>query len=77
MLTWLTMLFQKIEGSNILIAIIGAMWVLYLGFFFVVKEKHLDVNLKKKFFALAFDLFFIDFTLTVSLIIAISKESSV
>ena len=36
MLTWLTMLIQKIEGANLIIAIIGAMWVLYLGFFFVV-----------------------------------------
>ncbi|MBQ8594773.1 MAG: hypothetical protein IJ406_02295 [Oscillospiraceae bacterium] len=46
MLTWLTMLFQKIEGSNILIAIIGAMWVLYLGFFFVVKANRGKQKLK-------------------------------
>ena len=37
MLTWLTMLIQKIEGSNLIILIIAAMWLLYLGFFFVVK----------------------------------------
>ena len=39
MLTWLTMFFQKIEGSNLVLIIVGAMWLLYLGFFFVVKEK--------------------------------------
>ena len=37
MLTWLTMLIQKIEGSNLVLIIVGAMWLLYLGFFFVVK----------------------------------------
>ena len=37
MLTWLTMLFQKIEGSNLVIAIVASMWILYLGFFLVVK----------------------------------------
>ena len=37
MLTWLTMLFQKIEGSNLVIAIVAAMWLLYLGFFLIVK----------------------------------------
>ena len=37
MLTWLTMLIQKIEGSNIIIAIIGVMWVLYIGLFLAVK----------------------------------------
>ena len=37
MLTWLTMFIQKIEGSNLVLIIIGAMWLLYLGFFFVVK----------------------------------------
>ena len=31
------MLIQKIEGSNLVIIIVGAMWLLYLGFFFVVK----------------------------------------
>ena len=46
MLTWLTMLIQKIEGSNILIAIIGAMWVLYLGFFFVVKANRTKKAIK-------------------------------
>ena len=37
MLTWLTMLLQKIEGSNLVIAIVAAMWLLYLGFFLSVK----------------------------------------
>ena len=37
MLTWLTMFFQKIEGSNLILIIVGAMWLLYLGFFFAVK----------------------------------------
>ena len=37
MLTWLTMLLQKIEGSNLVIAIVAAMWLLYLGFFLIVK----------------------------------------
>ena len=37
MLTWLTMLIQKIEGSNLVLAVVAAMWVLYLGFFFIVK----------------------------------------
>lgn len=31
------MLIQKIEGSNTVLIIIAAMWLLYLGFFFVVK----------------------------------------
>ena len=31
------MFLQKIEGSNIVLAVVAAMWVLYLGFFFVVK----------------------------------------
>ena len=37
MLTWLTMLIQKIEGSNLVLIIVSVMWLLYLGFFFVVK----------------------------------------
>ena len=37
MLTWLTMLIQKIEGSNFVLVIVAAMWLLYLGFFFAVK----------------------------------------
>lgn len=37
MLTWLTMLIQKVEGSNLVIAVVAAMWILYLGFFFIVK----------------------------------------
>ena len=37
MLTWLTMFFQKIEGSNLVLIIVSVMWLLYLGFFFVVK----------------------------------------
>lgn len=37
MLTWLTMLIQKIEGSNFVLVILLAMWILYFGFFFVVK----------------------------------------
>ena len=37
MLTWLTMLLQKVQGSNIVIAVVAAMWLLYLGFFFLVK----------------------------------------
>ena len=37
MLTWLTMLLQKVEGSNLVIAIVASMWILYLGFFLVVK----------------------------------------
>ncbi len=37
MLTWLTMLIQKVEGSNLVLIVLLAMWLLYLGFFFVVK----------------------------------------
>ena len=51
MLTWLTMLIQKIEGANIIIAIIGAMWVLYLGFFFVVKANRSKKAIKSAFIA--------------------------
>ena len=46
MLTWLTMLIQKIEGSNIVIAILCAMWVLYLGFFLVVKANRTKKAMK-------------------------------
>lgn len=46
MITWLTMLIQKIEGANLVIAIIGAMWVLFLGFFFVVKANRTKKALK-------------------------------
>ncbi|MBQ2898862.1 MAG: hypothetical protein IJE28_03880 [Oscillospiraceae bacterium] len=46
MLTWLTMLIQKIEGSNIVIAIFCAMWVLYLGFFLVVKANRTKKAIK-------------------------------
>ena len=46
MLTWLTMLIQKIEGSNIVIAILCAMWVLYLGFFLVVKANRTKKAIK-------------------------------
>lgn len=46
MLTWLTMLIQKIEGANLVIAIIGAMWALYLGFFLVVKANRTKNALK-------------------------------
>ncbi|MBR3963289.1 MAG: hypothetical protein IKK14_07175 [Oscillospiraceae bacterium] len=46
MITWLTMLIQKIEGSNLLLIIIGAMWILYLGFFFVVKANRGKQKLK-------------------------------
>ena len=38
MLTWLTMLIQKIEGSNFVLVIVAAMWLLYLGFFFAVNR---------------------------------------
>ena len=37
MLTWLTMLLQNVQGSNLVIAIVAAMWLLYLGFFLIVK----------------------------------------
>lgn len=40
------MLIQKIEGSNLLLIIIGAMWILYLGFFFVVKANRGKQKLK-------------------------------
>ncbi len=46
MLTWLTMLIQKIEGSNLVLIILGAMWLLYLGFFFVVKANRGKQKLK-------------------------------
>ena len=52
MLTWLTMLIQKIEGSNLVLIIVSVMWLLYLGFFFVVKanrgkEKFKTAKIKK------------------------------
>lgn len=37
MITWLTMLLQKIEGANLIIAVIAALWLLYLIFFYAVK----------------------------------------
>lgn len=37
MLTWITMLVQKVESSNLALVIIGAMWLLYLGLFLGVK----------------------------------------
>ncbi|MBR2042685.1 MAG: hypothetical protein IJ945_10000 [Oscillospiraceae bacterium] len=37
MITWLTMFLQKIEGANLIIAVIAALWLLYLIFFYVVK----------------------------------------
>lgn len=37
MITWLTMFLQKIEGTNLIIAVIAALWLLYLIFFYVVK----------------------------------------
>ncbi len=46
MLTWLTMLIQKIEGSNLVLIIVAAMWLLYLGFFFVVKANRGKQKLK-------------------------------
>ena len=47
MLTWLTMLIQKIEGSNLILIVVGAMWLLYLGFFFVVKANRGKEKIKK------------------------------
>ncbi len=37
MLTWLTMLIQTVSGANLVIAIVAAMWALYLGLFLAVK----------------------------------------
>ena len=46
MITWLTMLIQKIEGSSLVLIILAAMWILYLGFFFVVKANRSKQKLK-------------------------------
>lgn len=45
MLTFITMLIQKVEGANIVAVIILAMWILYLGLFAAVKAN----RSKKKF----------------------------
>ncbi len=37
MLTWITMLVQKIESANYIVALIGACWVLYLLLFLVIR----------------------------------------
>ena len=49
MLTWLTMLIQKIQGSNLIIFVILAMWILYLLFFFVVKANRTKKAIKNAF----------------------------
>ncbi len=51
MLTWLTMLIQKIEGANIIIAVMGVMWLLYLVFFFAVKANRTKKSLKSALIA--------------------------
>ena len=37
MITWLALFLQKIEGANLFLAVVIAMWVLYTGFFLAVK----------------------------------------
>lgn len=51
MLTWLTMLIQKIEGANIIIAVMGVMWLLYFVFFFAVKANRTKKSLKSALIA--------------------------
>ena len=51
MITWLVMLIQKIEGSSLILAIIGAMWLLYLGFFLVVKANRTKKAVKNALIA--------------------------
>ncbi|MBQ7124448.1 MAG: hypothetical protein IJO01_07555 [Oscillospiraceae bacterium] len=46
MLTWLTMLIQKIEGANLVIAVILAMWLLYMILFLAVKANRTKKALK-------------------------------
>ena len=46
MLTWLTMFIQKIEGSNLILIILGAIWLLYLIFFFILKANRGKEKLK-------------------------------
>ncbi|MBQ7938401.1 MAG: hypothetical protein IJ283_07935 [Oscillospiraceae bacterium] len=46
MITWLIMFLQKIEGANLFIAVIGAMWVLYAGFFLAIKANRGKNQLK-------------------------------
>lgn len=51
MLTWLTMLIQKIEGANIIIAVMGVMWLLYFVFFFAVKANRTKKSFKSALIA--------------------------
>ena len=66
MLTWLTMFIQKIEGSNLVLIIIGAMWLLYLGFFFVVKANRGKQKIKTAIIS-EINYFYYDFFKSISL----------
>ena len=46
MITWLTMFLQKIEGANLFLAVVVFMWILYLGFFLVLKANRRKKQIK-------------------------------
>ena len=46
MITWLAMFLQKIEGANLFLTVVIAMWVLYAVFFLAVKANRRKKQIK-------------------------------